>query len=298
VTQRFGVTAEGNFEGVDPPSWPHGGGVARGGRGPARCWMRRATLSPWASGRRARQVVTAWNDLAIAALATPVALGREDYIDAAAPRRPSCWTLIVDGRCELPRRRAATWASSTIRRPLLRLLCLYGAPSPRWLAAARTSPGGWWVLRRPGNGGFFYVARTARRWWRARAGRDHPTPAGSRPRTCCCAWSTSPAAGWRSSPWGLRVVSADLLLLGLRHHAVVSATCVPPDRDHERRSTGPAGPPAGAGPSTLIVSWPPRRRRSLRPAQGGPVDGAPALRCRRFTCRAGHRWTLSAAWRP
>lgn len=319
VTRRFGVTPEGNFEGasilhVAAPMEA----VSRevGQEAAPLLDAARETLYAARAQRpapaRDDKVVAAWNGLAIAALADAgVALGREDYVAAAAQAAAFVLeALVVDGRL---RRVHADGAAAHLGQlddhaDLCHgLLCLYAATfEPRWLAAAREIAGTMVELfADPDNGGFFYAGSDGETLVaRTRELEDHPTPAGNSQAAHVLlrlADLTGDAALEELAVGALRVVGGDLsrypqafgtALIALEHHLA------------ERREIAIAGPPGdprtaallaaardGAGPFDAIAVGDPADPAAAAAApllEGRPlVDGAPAAYvCRRFTCLA------------
>ena len=319
VALRFGVTAEGNFEGASilHVSLPLEAVSREVGEDAAPLIDAARALLYAARARRpapARddKVITAWNGLAIAAFADAgVLLGREDYIDAAAAAAAFVLdALVVDGRLRRVHAdgTAAHLGQLDDHADLCHgLLCLYAATfHPRWLAAAREIAGRLVELfADPDNGGFFYsgadgetlVART-------RELEDHPAPSGNSQAAHVLlrlADLTGDAALEERAEGALRVVGGDMprfpqafgtALVALDHHLSERhgiAVVGPPD--DPRTAALVAAAREGAGPFDVIAVGDPADPSAAAAApilEGRPlVDGAPAAYvCRRFACLA------------
>ncbi|MGD9696092.1 MAG: thioredoxin domain-containing protein [Thermoleophilia bacterium] len=319
VELRYGVRPEGNFEGrtimsvsaaVDDITREIGQDAAPLIAG-ARAQLYRARAQRPAPARDDK-VVTAWNGLAIAALADAgVILGRPEFVDAAAATAAFVLdALVIDGRLHRTHMGGAARRLGQLddHADLCHgLLCLYRATfHPRWLAAARELAGRMIELfADEENGGFWYsgsdgedlVART-------RDLEDHPTPAGNS-QAAHVLLRLADLTGDRSledrAVGALRLVGADLArfpqgfgtaLVALDHHL------------SPRREIAVAGPPhdartsalvdaarAGAGSVDALAVGDPQDAAAAAAApllEGrGLVDDAPAAYvCRGFTCLA------------
>ena len=320
VILRYGVRPEGNWEG--------GGTILRvvatldavsnevGEDARPLLVAGRRALYEARSGRpapaRDDKVITAWNGLAIAALADAgLILGRADYVDVASATAAFVLdALVVDGRL-----RRAHMAGQAQHLGQLDdhadlchgLLCLYGATfHPRWLAAARAIAEQMIALFADADGGgFFYsgadgealVART-------RDLEDHPTPAGNSQAAHVLlrlADLTGDAALEERALGALRLVRGEMgrfpqafgtALIALDHHL------------SERREIAVVGPAddartaelvraarAGAAPADALAAGDPDDASATEAApllRDRPlVEGAPAAYvCRRFACQA------------
>jgi uncharacterized protein len=319
VILRYGVRTEGNFEGrtilrVAAPVEA----VSRELGQDARPLLAaaRATLYEARSRRpapaRDDKVVTAWNGLAIAALAdVGLVLGRQDYIDAASATAAFVLdALVVDGRLRRAFMGGRAWRLGQLddHADLCHgLLCLYGATfHPRWLAAARDLADRMIALfADPDAGGFFYAGADGEALVaRTRDLEDHPTPAGNSQAAHVLlrlADLTGDAGLEERALGALRLVQQEMArfpqafgtaLVALDHHlagrreiAVVGPADDPRTEELVRTARAAAGPfdalaggdpedPAAAEAAPLL-------------AERGLVDGAPAAYvCRRFSCRA------------
>ena len=325
VTLRYGVTPEGNFEGqsILHVAAPLDASRASSARTPGRCWrsaardaLRRARASGPAPARDDK-VVAAWNGLAVAALADA---GR-DRSGARTTWTPPSTTaaflldaLVVDGRLRrVPPGGAGppTSASSTTTPTSATACCACTRrpSSPRWLAAARDLADRMVELfADPDGAGFFYAGsrRRGARGPHARGrGPPHARRATPRPRTCCCAWPTSPAtpgleeraarraaAGARPTWPASRRRSAPRWSRSTTTWPTAARSRSSGARDDPRTAALVAAAREAARPLRR-----PRRRRPGRPrgrrrraAARRPArwsDGAPAAYvCRRFACQA------------
>ncbi len=319
VTLRYGVRAEGNFEGrsilhvvatVDEVSRQMGQD-ARPLLEAARETLYVARASRPAPARDDK-VVAAWNGLAIAALADAgIALGRADYIDAAEAAAAFVLdALVVDGRL----RRAHTGAGAHHLGHLddhadlcHGLLCLYGATfRPRWLAAARDLAARMVELfADPEAGGFFYAGSDGEALVaRTRDLEDHPTPAGNSQAAHVLlriADLTGDAELEGRAEGALRMVRSEMArfpqafgtaLIALDHHLAdrreIAVAGAPED---PRTAVLVAAARAAAGPYDAIAVGDPDDAEAIAAAPllaGRPLrDGAPAAYvCRRFACEA------------
>ena len=319
VELRYGVTPQGNFEGatilsVVRPLEDVSRELGRDAE-PLLAEARRALYevrSRRTAPARDGKVVTAWNGLAVAALADAgLAFGRPDYLDAA--RETAAFlldTLVVDGRLR------RVLMEGEARHPgylddhadlAHGLLVLYEATfEPRWLAAARETAERMRALfADPEGGGFFYAGSDGETLVaRTRELEDHPTPAGNSQ----AAWvllrlaALSGDAALESEAigalrlvreemahfpqaFGTALVATDFLTAGAVEVAVVGAP------DDPAAAALLAEARAGAGPAAVLAAGDPTdpaaaeavpllRERPL-------VDGRPAAYvCRGFTCQA------------
>jgi len=317
VSLRFGVTPEGNFEGATILS------VVRPMEEVSRALGRDA--APLVASARAKllaaramrpaparddKVLTAWNALAIAALAEAGELfERPDYLAAAAETANLLADrLVVDGRL------MRVWMDGRARQlgclddhaDLIHgLLALYRATfAPRWLTAARELAERMRELfADPEGGGFFYAARDAEPLVaRTRDLEDHPTPAGSSQ----AAWVLLRLAALTGEPaledealgalrlvrdemgrwpqaFGTALVALDFHVSGPREVAIAGPLDDPAAR------TLVAVAREAAGPAAVIAAGDPADPAAAEAAPllagRGLVDGRPAAYvCRGHTC--------------
>ena len=320
VMLRYGVSEGGNFEGrsilhVTTPLEQVTQGVGEDA-GPLLVEARRAMYTA-RQGRpapaRDDKLVTAWNGLAIAALAdTGVILGRGDYIDAAISTAATVLDeLVVDGR--LMRVPSGAGGSSHLGQlddhaDLIHgLLRLYEATfQPRWLRAARDLAARMIALfADPDGDGFFFspsdgetlVART-------REVEDHPTPAGNSQAAHVLmrlADLTGDAELEGRAGRALMLVRADMARFPQAFGTALVALDNLLAERHEIAVVGPPHDPAtdaliraareAAGPYDVIAAGDPDDAEAVAAApllEGRPlVGGAPAAYvCRRFACQA------------
>ncbi len=319
VTLRYGVTAEGNFEGasilrvVAPLD-----AVSRELGQDAEPLVAAALPTLYAARAerpapaRDDKVVAAWNGLAIAALADGgVVLGRDDYIDAAAAAADFVLgAMVVDGRLRRVHSHAGPGHLGQLddHADLCHgLLCLYAATfEPRWLRAARDIAERMVALfGDPVAGGFFYAGSDGEALVaRTRELEDHPSPAGNSQAAHVLlrlADLTGESALEDLAVGALRMVLGDLArfpqafgtaLIALDHHlaprrqiAIVGAP------DDPRSAALLQIARQGAGPFDAIAvgdpSDPSAAGAAPLLADRPLVDGAPAAYvCRAFTCLA------------
>jgi uncharacterized protein YyaL (SSP411 family) len=320
VMLRYGVTEEGNFEGrsilnvvtpLDRVSQAVGEDA-----GPLLVEARRA-LYRARQGRpapaRDDKLVTAWNGLAIAALADAgVIFGRGDYLDAAVSTAATVLDeLVVDGRL----RRVPSGGNGSVHLGQLDdhadlihgLLRLYEATfAPRWLRAARDLADRMIDLfADPDGEGFFYSPADGERLVaRTRDVEDHPTPAGNSQAAHVLirlADLTGDAELEGRGGRALTLVRADMARFPQAFGtALVALDNLLADR-HEIAVVGPPDDPAtaaliraareAAGPYDVIAAGDPDDADAVGAApllEGRPlVGGAPAAYvCRRFACQA------------
>jgi uncharacterized protein YyaL (SSP411 family) len=320
VTLRYGVTAEGNFEGrsilhVAAPLDQVSQAVGEDA-GPLLVQAREALYG----ARQARpaparddKLVAAWNGLAIAALAVAgVILGRGDYVDAAVATAATVLDeLVVDGRL----RRVPPGPGGSVHLGQLDdhadvvhgLLRLYEATfQPRWLAAARDLAGRMVELfADPDGDGFFFSAGDGEQLVaRTREVEDHPTPAGNSQAAHVLirlADLTGDAELEGRAGRALSLVHADMARFPQAFGtALVALDNLLADR-HEIAIVGPPDDPAtaaliraareAAGPHDVIAAGDPADADAVAAApllEGRPlVDGVPAAYvCKRFACQA------------
>jgi hypothetical protein len=315
VVLRYGVRPEGNFEGSNILSVAAPFELVAERVGPDAQLLVASALGKLYAARSGRpaparddKVVTAWNGLAIAALA----LGRTDYVDVA--RRTAAFVLenlVVDGRLH------RVWAGGGPRHlgclddhadMIHGLLSLYEATfEARWLTAARDLADRMIALfADPDGAGFYYSAADAEALIaRTRDLEDHPTPGGNSQAALVLlrlGALTGDATLTERAQTALRLVTDELarypqafgtalvaLDFATAPHraeiAVVGRLDAPDTRaliDAARAAAGPsavlaAGDPADAAAAQAV---PLLRGRPL-------VDGAAAVYvCRDFTCAA------------
>jgi uncharacterized protein len=319
VTLRYGVSAEGNFEGR---SILHVAAsldeVARRIGADPRPLLAAARETMYAA-RSARpaparddKVVASWNGLAIAAFADAgVILDRPDYVDVAtATAAFALDALIVEGRL----RRARSGAGAPHLGQLddhadlcHGLLRLYAATfQPRWLAAARELAARMVELfADPDGGGFFYAGSDGEALVaRTRDLEDHPSPAGNSQAAHVLlrlADLTGDPSLEERAVGALRLVHADMgrfpqafgtALVALDHHLSDSReiAIVGPPEDPRTAALVRAARD-GAGPHDALAVGAPDDAEAVAAApllaDRGPVAGAPAAYvCRRFACEA------------
>jgi uncharacterized protein YyaL (SSP411 family) len=319
VALRFGVTPEGNFEGATILSAvrPVEEVTRELGRDAAPLLASARSRLLAARSRRpapARddKVLTAWNGLAIAALAEAGALfGRPDYLAAAAETADLIVDrLVVDGRL------MRVWMDGRARHPAYLddhadlvhgLLALYAATfAPRWLAAARRLAERMRALfADPRGGGFFYAATDGEPLVaRTRELEDHPTPAGNSQ----AAWVLLRLAALAGEPeleaealGALRLVRDEMARWPQAFGTALVALDFHTSDPREVAIVGPLGDPAtqallavareAAGPSAVLAAGDPEDPEAAEAAPllagRGLVDGRPAAYvCRRRTCLA------------
>jgi hypothetical protein len=320
VEVRFGVTAQGNFEGatilhVAAPMQA----VARevGPDAPLLLHAARGKLSAARSRRpapaRDGKVLAAWNGLTIAALADAgLILGRPDYLDAAREAADLVLgSMVLDGRLMRTlvdgeaRHLGMLDDHADVCHGLLRL---YAADlDPRWVGAARELAARMVVLfHDPVDGGFFLSPSDGERLVaRTRDVEDHPTPAGNSQ----AAWvllrlaaltgetrledlALGALAGVRDEmgrwpqAFGTALLAADAHTSLPREVAVIGAP------DDPRTAALVATARREGGPYLTLAACAPEEvgaASAVVPLLAGraPVDGAPAAYvCRRFTCLA------------
>ena len=319
VTLRYGVSAEGNFEGrtilsvVTPLE-----AVAREiGTDPSPLLASaRATLYAARSGRpapaRDDKVIAGWNGLAIAALADSGALlGRADHLEAA--REAADFVLarmVVEGRLR------RTWQDGRARHlgqlddhahMAHGLLQLYAATwEPRWLRAARTLADDLLRLFGDDAGAGFHLAPADGEALvaRTRDVEDHPAPSGNAQAASVLLRLAALTGDTALEDRAAAAIGTVRDEVAAYPHAFATALTVADLLAGERREVaivGPMGDPATralvetarreGGPGTTIAAGDPSDPAAADAApllrDRPPVDGRPAAYvCRAATCRA------------
>ncbi len=311
----FGVTEAGSFErGRSVLCRPDDAGQrGGGGAGPEMAERIEGIRERLLEARRRRvppardgKVVTAWNALAIRALAEAgSALGRPDLVDAAR----SCAAFLLgagspDGRLR------RSWSDGIAGTPAFledvaglgdALLALHEATGePRWYASAVSlAEEAVERFRAPEGGAYFDTARDAEPLWvRPRSLQDTPVPAGP----SLAAQLFTRLAGytgeqrWRDR--ALEIVGPLTRAIAQAPLALGSLACVADQLVAPSREVAVVGAPDDPATRALLAEvW--RRRDPYRVLAWGPEGGAPLLAgrpavgslptahvCERFICRA------------
>jgi uncharacterized protein YyaL (SSP411 family) len=319
VDLRYGVTPEGNFEGrtilsvvrsLEEVGREIGADAAPLLR-EARSRLYSARASRPAPGRD-EKVLTAWNGLAVAALADAgVLFDRPDYVRAAAETAAFLLhRLVVDGRLRRTYMEGSAHHLGQLddHADLCHgLIALYEATfEPRWLLEARALAARMRELfEDPEQGGFFFTPADGERLLaRTRELEDHPTPAGNSQAAWVLARLSAltgetelETAAMRAlrlvrdemvrfpQAFGTALVAVDHLTRPRREVAVVGPHADPLARELVAIARAYAGPDSVLAAGD--VDDPEAARAAPLLAGRGLVDGrAAAYVCERFACRA------------